>query len=535
MPPPSGSRNRPSSGTTERGNTWEQLQATALAAPGAVKNVMQAKIFLHAKGWIFEHEKPTLDNLARTLFAATAEEKVPTPTKNAISAVAYLLTEILEDSINHKIADKLTTHIQDTITTAVAQEMADSITELLKEPIAALTEDLKQKMNTHTRSLEEATQQAAIQVRTYSQIAATPPQPAPLPNTPALSYSQLQIQNREHIKRRQVLIDFARTEDMALEVMNEDTLTRKVKDSLITTWTTAPDPKPASINLKSSTLLRNGGLLLEMDTAEAATWLKNNDTSTRFLEGIGSGANIKNRSYQVIVQFVPVNFDPTNDAQIRTYEELNGIPVNSILKAEWIKPIEERKPNQKVATLRMSHRDVASANLILKQGAHIFNKRVEPKRPRKEPIRCLRCQRFGHKRRAYTSDNAYCGKCSGTHETDTCNVTREHAKCVNCLKNHPSYDRDCAKFWEKCRQMDQRCPENGLAFYPTDDPWTWVPLDQLDHSHSPPQTHLPPSAPHPHGPRAQIPLRQTHLTGSNRTPLGRNHTYGQESHDGPSQ
>ena len=535
MTPPSGSKNRSPAGPATRGNTREQLHATAIAIPGAVKNALEAKIFLHAKGWIFENEKPTLDNLARTLFALSAEGKIPIPALNAISAVAYLLTEILEESTNHKIADAFTSHIHNTVTTVAAQELANSIAELLKEPIAALTEDLKRKVDAHAQSLEEVTQRAATQVRTYSQIAATPLPPAPLPNVPAMSHSQLQIQNRERIKRKQVLIDFARTGDMALEIMDEETLTRKVKDSLITTWSTAPEPKPASISLKSSTLLRNGGLLLEMDTAEAAMWLKNEDTSGRFLEGIGSGANIKNRSYQVIVQFVPVNFDPTDDAQIRTYEELNDIPMNSILKAEWIKPVEERKPNQKVATLRMSHRDAASANSILKQGAYIFNKRVEPKRPRKEPIRCLHCQRFGHERRACTSENAYCGKCSGTHETDSCNVTREHAKCVNCLKNHPSYDRECAKFWEKCRQMDQRCPENGLAFYPTDDPWTWVPLDQLDHTHSPPRAHPPLPTSHPHGPQAHPPLRQTRLTGTNRTPLGRNRIQEQESHDGPSQ
>ena len=182
----------------------------------------------------------------------------------------------------------------------------------------------------------------------------------------------------------------------------------------------------------------------------------------------------------------------------------------------------------------MFHRDAASANSILKQGAHIFNKRIEPKRPRKEPIRCLRCQKFGHERRACTSDNAYCGKCSGTHETDRCNVTREHAKCVNCLKSHPSYDRECAKFWEKCRQMDQRCPENGLAFYPTDEPWTWVPLDQPELPQSPLHPRSPPPPPHPLGPQAHPAMRQTRLTGSNRTPLGRNRNE-QQSHDAPSQ
>ena len=547
---PNGTKSRSPGGPNTRVSTREQLYETAIATPGAVKDAQQAKVYLHGRGWIFEHEKPTLENLARTLFTLTAEGKLPAPALNAVQAVAYLLTDILEVSTHQKIAEQISSHVCDTLAATAAREMANSITELLKEPIAELTQELKQGMEAHTHSLEEVTQQAATQVRTYSQVAATPSLPTPPPNAPALSHSQLQIQNREHIKCKQVLIDFARTEDMALEVMDEETLTRKVKDSLIATWTTAPEPKPTSVNLKSSTLLRNGGLLLEMGSTEAAEWLKNDDTNGRFLEGVGSGASIKNRSYQVIVQFVPVIFDPTDDAQIRTYEELNNILPNSILKAEWIKPVEERKPNQRVATLRMFHRDAASANSILKQGAHVFNKRVEPKHPRKEPIRCLRCQRFGHERRECTSDNAYCGKCSSTHDTDTCKVTRDQAKCVNCLGSHPSYDRECAKFWEKCRQMDQRCPENGLAFYPTDDPWTWVPLDQPEHPNlppphpysppprlysPPPRPYSPPPRPYPPGSQANHHMRQTRLTGSNLAPMGGNRNQWQQSYDGPSQ
>ena len=537
MPTPNGTKGRSPVGPNTRGNTREQLYETAIAAPGAVKNVLQAKVFLHSKGWLFDHEEPTLENLARTLFALTAEGKLPVPALNAVSAVAYLLTDTLEVSTHQKIAEQIASHVRETIAATITQEATNSITELLKEPIAGLAQELKEGMEAHTRSLEEVTQRAATQVRTYSQAAATPPPPTPHPNAPVMSHSQLQIQNREHIKRKQVLIDFARTEDMALDVMDEETLTRKVKDSIIATWTTAPEPKPTSVNLKSSTLLRNGGLLLEMGSAEAAEWVRSGDANSRFLEGVGSGASIKNRSYQVIVQFVPISFNPMDDTQIRTYEELNDIPLNSILKAEWIKPVEERKPNQKVATLRMFHRDAASANYILKQGAHVFNKRVEPKRPRKEPIRCLRCQRFGHERRECTSDNAYCGRCSGTHETDTCKITRDHAKCVNCLGSHPSYDRECAKFWEKCRQMDQRCPENGLAFYPTDDPWTWVPLDQTEHPNlpPPPRPYSPPPRPHPSGSQANHQSKRTRLTGSNLTPMGGNRNQWQQSHDGPSQ
>ena len=53
-------------------------------------------------------------------------------------------------------------------------------------------------------------------------------------------------------------------------------------------------------------------MLLELNTDEAALWLKSNATINRFLENLGSGACIKNRTYQVIVQFVPVSFDPTD-------------------------------------------------------------------------------------------------------------------------------------------------------------------------------------------------------------------------------
>lgn len=467
-------------------------------------------------------------------------------------AVAYLLTENLEDGVKQEFADTIAKHVRDTISSLTAREVADTVTDYLKEPLKAIADDIKQKMDDHTRTLEETTQaqtsitqdmqkaqellnettkDAISQVRTYSQIAATPPQSSPNHDTAALSHSHLQIQNREQIKRRQVLVDFKRTEELTLEAMNEETLSRKAKDSLRTTWTTAPSPKPENIKLKSITLLRNGGLLLELDTPEAASWLRSDGVTDKFLESIGSGACIKNRTYQVIVQFVPIQFNPEDEAQVREYEEHNNLPQNSILKAEWIKPIHERKANQKVATMRMLHRDAESANTILKQGAYVFDKRVEPKRPRKEPIRCLRCQRFGHERRSCTSNNAYCAKCTGTHETNTCRVPREDYKCVNCFKSHPSYDRDCTKFWEKCHQMDRRCPENSLAYYPTDEPWTWVTAVQNVAAHPPPpQTNPPP--PHP---QTRQRLKQTLLTGSNNTPLGTNHTQTQQSHTAPSQ
>ena len=499
---------------------------------GAVKNVNEAKQFLVTAGWTVQGEVVSLETVARVLLAQAILPKVPLELANVMTAAAYLITSSLQDG--------------------VAQGVAQTITGLLKHSVASMTVGIREDLELHAAKLAEVAQsqatiaedmkrtqedmaesakEAATQVKSYSQAAASIPPPTRQfsPPTPAVTHSQLQIQNREQIKRRQVLIDFEKTDDLQLETMNEVTLNRKATDAIRTCLAVATDPKPAEAKLKTGTLLRNGGLLLELNSDEAAQWLKSEDVLERFLENLGSGASIKNRTYQVIVHFVPISFDPANEEHVRGYEEHNNIQSGSIAKAEWIKPVKDRKAGQKVATLRVFHKDAESANAILKQGAYVFNKRVEPKRPHKEPIRCLRCHKFGHERRNCKSQNAYCGKCSATHNTEECDETRRGFQCINCLGHHPSYSRECPVFWEKRQQMDQRCPENGLAFYPTDEPWTWTTLEHSDVFNQPQPQHDWDNR----QPQQRPAARQTRLTGGNNTPLPP--PQDQQSHDRPSQ
>jgi hypothetical protein len=497
-------------------STLVEATNTVKATRGTIKDVKDAKKLLAKDGWIEKGEPITLETLARILLAHSLNAKTTPETANVMTAVAFIITTNLQDGI--------------------AQGVADSVIELLKHSMATMTIDVRASLEQHASKLTETAQtqatiaqdmqktqedmaesarQAATQVRSYSQVTATNPTP-PVHPAPPITHSQMQIQNRERIKKRQVLVDFKRTAEQQLEAMDEKTITRKAVNAIFMVYAAAADPKPSEIKLKSGTLLRNGGLLLELNSDEAAEWLRSEEVITSFLENVGSGASIKNRTYQVIVQFVPVGFDPADENDIRAYEEHNNIPAGSVAKAEWIKPIKDRKKDQKVATLRVYHRDAESANTILKQGAYVYNKRVVPKRPHREPIRCLRCHKFGHERRDCKYTNAYCGRCSLTHETEACSAKRDAYKCINCLGSHPSYDRECPAFWEKCQQMDQRCPENGLAYYPTEEQWTWVTLDHAATAQAtPPIPDIPTRQPQPHPM-----LRQTQLSGTNTTPLG---------------
>lgn len=56
------------------------------------------------------------------------------------------------------------------------------------------------------------------------------------------------------------------------------------------------------------------------------------------------------------------------------------------------------------------------------------------------PMRCYKCQRFGHAAAACRGDRR-CGKCGGSHEFAQCKA--EEAKCCNCGGNHVTSYRGC--------------------------------------------------------------------------------------------
>jgi hypothetical protein len=56
------------------------------------------------------------------------------------------------------------------------------------------------------------------------------------------------------------------------------------------------------------TRLRNGGLLLEMNSEDGAKWLKSDTTRDKFLGSFDPSATFRERAYTVVAQFVPLTF-----------------------------------------------------------------------------------------------------------------------------------------------------------------------------------------------------------------------------------
>lgn len=77
------------------------------------------------------------------------------------------------------------------------------------------------------------------------------------------------------------------------------------------------------------------------------------------------------------------------------------------------------------------------------------------------PLRCFKCQIYGHPSDG-CSRKSVCGKCSSEeHETDNCSNSPH---CVNCSGSHPVWSRDCPQWVLEKRIQELKVTENISLF-----------------------------------------------------------------------
>jgi len=85
---------------------------------------------------------------------------------------------------------------------------------------------------------------------------------------------------------------------------------------------------------------------MELDSDKDMVWLALQVTQHRFLVNFYPGTSIKPRTYQIVVQFMPLMFRPDRDVKLCELEEVNGIDQGDIFQARWFKPITSWAPSQ---------------------------------------------------------------------------------------------------------------------------------------------------------------------------------------------
>ncbi|XP_064091564.1 uncharacterized protein LOC135205132 [Macrobrachium nipponense] len=114
-----------------------------------------------------------------------------------------------------------------------------------------------------------------------------------------------------------------------------------------------------------------------------------------------------------------------------------------------------------------------------------------------EPLRCFRCQRFGHHQRECGYKHI-CGICSGKHPTQECldrykRKERTTAKCPNCKGQHHAWHKGCPERLKRIWRMKGQNPQTTTR--------------TLQQQHKPPPQHT--SYPQ-HLPQQNPPTQQQH-------------------------
>ena len=125
-------------------------------------------------------------------------------------------------------------------------------------------------------------------------------------------------------------------ETTVLRAKTESDLVNKAKEALasvIDMFNNLDPPVPPNPRICGATLLKNRSLLLEFSTAETARWVSPPDIRKASLSLLGFGATIKDRLYQVILQFTPIELDTLGQEGLRTFEQVNGLEEGAVVKA----------------------------------------------------------------------------------------------------------------------------------------------------------------------------------------------------------
>lgn len=455
-----------------------------------VKDKESGAAFLEKSPFCRTGEPMTNESLILTILHITQYTGIPRIVIEGLRAVALLLeeginntpttaTELNIQQITDSLSTSLSAHVVANLTSSLSAHVVAAISPQVASILTA-SENLKTNVDEITKfktTLEENSKDIKDIVDNASQSA------KPQPGTPR-SYSTVVQQNaqtpapisaalaRAATRDRQILFDPVPGSVLFATEVTSAEIATKMKQA----FTASQSDDTPDIQIKAITRLRNGGFITELTTTEAAKWIRTPENRLKITNALDLPATIKERRFSIIVPFLPIASNIEDTAWLRTVEEENNMMAGAIESANWIKPRQRRAPTQRVAHAIFHFADTHSANNTLRDGIYIGQEKLHPRKDKREPVRCVRCQLWGHIAKDCKAPKDVCGTCGKNHRTNECNAYRTF-HCVSCNSHeHASWDRKCPEFESKCAGIDAKHPENSMPYFPTDDPWTQVML-----------------------------------------------------------
>ena len=496
-------------------NAQKQLNKKALLA--------QTRALMDKQGFLKQEERITVSSLyeAFKLMHNRYNPKIPTEAQRSLLAFKVLLGVLVveqneaQDQGMVECAAIISTKVEEAIDKGLAK-MSNAIEsslanqrELQKsskkiEDSAAAIHKALEEVDKNLVVVSDSSNKLTNTMSSYKDALLTvpkPPQHPPAAGRPA-DANDPRIVRDQNRKACQVLVD----------IYNKDTVNRsleELKNRFNTLIGEEPTEPLSDVNVQHIVKLRNGGLILQFETKEAADWFKQPDILASILPRIDSSAKLKSRAYQILVPRVPVIFETDSEDSLRELEEQNGMKDGILLKARWIKLTYRRALGQRYAHLALSVSTPGEANIIIRDGIYICGAKMYPRKLKMEPKQCMKCRKWGHFAAECLEEKDACGNCGEDHHTKDC-PDKDRRYCVSCKNDtHASWDRNCPEFKCRVERMDENHPENALIYFPTDEDWTTqVCPTKIDFDAKFPAKYEVASLPLPANNERQLPTRQ---------------------------
>ena len=528
---PRGTLDAASPATTEDRTTGELETAVAQAV---FVDSSYSRQWLKRNGYITsEFGALTVSGVAQILEQlAGASSKVPAITREGLVAVASVLRELDEQRVARRVIEEISKAFDSMVDKIIkeAKGKDDTMETLAKradegvrglqrtmerrmeearkktdEKLEDIHRKIEEKVETTSREVEKAVEDAHLMVeegigeikqKIFEQNAtAQPPSPATPGVTPSASmgsYAAILSATMQPKHKAAIARDEIKTRQIYIEHEEDSFTLRNITEAEIlakanATWrrTLAKHSSPPGVSeqsFKSALKMRNGGIMMEMSGAQAASWLRLPTHKQTFIGELAEGARVRGRAYQTIAEFIPITFDVMSERDRWEAENESEMERGDIESTRWVKAPNKRAKGQRVAHLIVNFSSAIAGNIAINKGMVIKGKRIDVHRLTPEPSRCMKCQAVnsGHIALTCPAEKDTCGPCGGAHRTNECTVElRDDHYCCNCKeRGHAAWARVCPHFMKKLQEMRDRSPEASLRFFPIpSDPATWEMVD----------------------------------------------------------
>jgi hypothetical protein len=429
--------------------------------------------------------------------AAASAARIPAATINFIRAVAFTVEELDYQNRMGKATETIAERTQEAVTLSVTEPISrlEGLLEGIGErgermggamaAMAEAVEKLQSDINslaTRVQGMEGpassnadiddgvATQEAAMQreQRSYVEVARDR---ARIPAEHAATIA------KGDMRERQIVVQTdSQASAQSLTSLTEKELVEKANIAL-ELMTTDPREKPAGATFVSALKTKTGSVIYTLNSEPAARYLRKDKTMREFIRSYGGTSTAAPRTCQLIVEFVPVDFQPEDRDAWQRVEQASNMPEASICEARWIKPAHLRSQGQRLAFLVLGVTSREAANHALEYGVILEGRPCKTRKLLPEPTRCMKCQTFGHIAKECKSIHDVCARCAGMHRTadPACKIDgKGNLKCANCNEaGHGAADRTCRVFKEKLQSTHERNPDAKYRLFPTSEPRTW--------------------------------------------------------------